>query len=833
MPGTFLSRLAELFAQALGIAPEARAAFVAERCAGEPALARELEALLRSHTRAGNFLEEPACGAAGAADPGEPGTPAFEERFRVLELLGAGAMGTVYRAEQLAPVRREVALKVLAQELAGAAAQARFQAEQQAVAMLDHPHIAHLYESATTQDGRPFFAMELVRGQPIHTFCSARRLPLAARVALLAAVCRAVHHAHQKGVVHRDLKPSNVLVAEHGGQPVPKVIDFGVAKALAPEPGAELATAHGEILGTLEYMSPEQAGAAPDVDTRADIYSLGVMLYELVTNELPFASQRLRGVPLAEALRIVREEDPPAPSVRAGDRALRELDWIVLRAMEKDRARRYASAAEVAEDLERFLRHEPLVARPVTASYRFQKLLRRHRLAAGAVGAVLLTLAAGVVATLRESAHAREQRDLARESERKARENLRRAIDSVSFSVSFLGESLHNIAGATAARRVQAETALRSFEQLAALPESHGAADPGLGYAWQRYGEVQLAQGESAAALESFERSLAVRERVLARIAGHVERRTLAVGLWRRAQALAVRGRFVAAEADCARALALLSDLYAAGTPEPGEESIYLGIALRRVAEHRHWEGRDDEARRGLAEAVQLLEAGLRVSPEHAPLQLEHCITLIGLAELRGAAGESEAARAMLVRAQESLAEQSARSGRANIQERRLLARCATVEAALAAREGGHAAALAAARRAESLCAAILAADPLLHEVRVQHAEAMLAGARAHANSGRPADVLEALGRAVAIFTELEAKDPEHVFVRIGRAEASLLAARAREAALPGDAGAAVEARAAATGERTRALTLLRELDAEGRLPAGARAVLRAAERGG
>ncbi|MEZ6038122.1 MAG: serine/threonine-protein kinase [Planctomycetota bacterium] len=351
-----------------------------------------------------------------------PGTEQHIGDYRIVRELGSGGMGTVYLAEQQQPVRRQVALKVIKLGMDTRDVVARFEAERQALALMNHPHIAQVFDAGITADGRPFFVMEHVAGHDLNGFCDARRLGTEGRVRLLATVCRAVQHAHDRGFIHRDLKPSNVLVAEIDGQFVPKVIDFGIAKAAA---GAALAdgalrTRIDQVLGTPEYMSPEHASSGGlDVDTRADVWALGVVLYELLCGELPFDPQRLRRASWQEFTRMIRDELPTLPSKRlslVGEAALLarggerislqrrvagDLDWITLKALAKEREQRYPSALALAEDLERWLLHEPVLAAPPGRGYRLRKFVRRHRVAVGAAAAVVVALVAGLTVSLR------------------------------------------------------------------------------------------------------------------------------------------------------------------------------------------------------------------------------------------------------------------------------------------------------------------------------------------------------------------------------------------------------------------------------------------------
>ena len=344
------------------------------------------------------------------------------DRYKIRQEIGEGGMGTVYLAEQLRPVRRQVALKLIKRGMDSRNVLARFESERQALALMEHPHIARVLDAGTTADGRPLFVMELVKGIPITEYCDAHRLDLNARLELFRQVCSAVQHAHQKGIIHRDLKPSNVLVESHDDRPVPKIIDFGLAKATSGMRLTEqsLFTAFGSVAGTPLYMAPEQASFnALDIDTRADIYALGVILYELLTGTTPIARESIQRAAIDEMLRVIREVEPPTPSSRIStskalpslaasrqveparlSRLVRgDLDWIVMKALAKERERRYASAIGLADDVERYLNHEPVSAGPPTAAYRLRKFVRRNRAQVTAAALVLLALMLGVVGT--------------------------------------------------------------------------------------------------------------------------------------------------------------------------------------------------------------------------------------------------------------------------------------------------------------------------------------------------------------------------------------------------------------------------------------------------
>jgi serine/threonine protein kinase/tetratricopeptide (TPR) repeat protein len=414
----------EIFHQALSLPPAARPAFLDHACAGDAAVRASVEALLRANEGASGFLDAPAFGAGFVRD-----VAAIDARiggyigpYRLKDQIGEGGMGTVYLADQSHPVRRQVALKVVKPGMDSRRVVARFEAERQALALMDHPNIARVLDAGATDLGRPYFVMEYVPGVPITRYCDEARLTVEERLRLFIPVCEAIQHAHQKGIIHRDVKPTNVIVTLYDGKPVPKVIDFGIAKAVEQElADPSLGTQFGQVVGTLEYMAPEQAEpSSKGVDTRADVYSLGVLLYELLVGSTPHSSDRLEQRTYAELVRVITELDPPTPSTRLGDSGERtasisavrrtepkklaklvrgELDWIVMRCLEKDRDRRYASANEIAADLLRHLNDEPVHAGPPSAVYRLREFARRNRGPMIAASLVLLSLVAGVVGT--------------------------------------------------------------------------------------------------------------------------------------------------------------------------------------------------------------------------------------------------------------------------------------------------------------------------------------------------------------------------------------------------------------------------------------------------
>ncbi len=421
--------------------PDERSRFLDQACAGNRALRDSVDALLRSSEQTDHLIDRPPIrmpvDLVHMADTVSAGNHWIDKRiggYRLMEQIGEGGFGLVFVAQQDKPVRRQVALKVVKPGMNSKDVIARFAAEQQAVAMMDHPNIAQVFDAGVTDDGLPFFVMELVRGVPMNEFADAHRLTVRERLELFIDLCQAVHHAHQKAVIHRDIKPSNVLVTLHDDRPVVKVIDFGVAKAIGHSlTDQTIYTRFVAMIGTPLYMSPEQAEMSGlDVDTRSDIYSLGVMLYELLSGATPFESERLDSVGLDELRRIIREEEPPTPSRRLttmGERAttvsasrkiepsrlsstLRgDLDWIAMKSLEKDRNRRYGSAMSLAEDLRRYLRQEPIEARPPSAAYQLTKFARRNRVAFTTAALVLLSLAGGLIASLWQMQRVARERD--------------------------------------------------------------------------------------------------------------------------------------------------------------------------------------------------------------------------------------------------------------------------------------------------------------------------------------------------------------------------------------------------------------------------------------
>jgi serine/threonine protein kinase/WD40 repeat protein len=506
-----------LFVEALQrTAPETRAAYLDGACGEDLALRRRIEALLCAAESGDDFLEQPPPGLGRTADFASSLSQLSENagdrigRYKLLEKIGEGGCGVVYMAEQEEPVRRRVALKVIKLGMDTRQVIARFEAERQALALMDHPNIARVLDAGATATGRPYFVMELVRGVRITEYCDARDVPSEQRLVLFTQVCQAVQHAHQKGIIHRDIKPSNILIADHDGVPVPKVIDFGISKATTGQRLTDktLFTAFEQFIGTPAYMSPEQANLSGlDIDTRTDIYSLGVLLYELLTGKTPFDAIELQQSGLDEMRRIISEKEPARPSTRLSTMenadltevakhrrseppklvslVRGDLDWIVMKALEKDRARRYETATGLAADVQRHLNNEPVTAGPPGNLYRLQKLVRRNRLAFAATATVVVTillaiafLVASNVRTLRE----RNQKELALQakavaltsahaSEQRAKEQLFAALRNQAQARRYsrqMGQRLDSLAVLAEAARIRVNAELRD-EAIAAM----------------------------------------------------------------------------------------------------------------------------------------------------------------------------------------------------------------------------------------------------------------------------------------------------------------------------------------------------------------------------
>jgi tetratricopeptide (TPR) repeat protein/tRNA A-37 threonylcarbamoyl transferase component Bud32 len=638
-----------LFAAALEMSdPAERQAFLDEACGGDAALRQRVERLLAADEHTTGILEHGPAGAALNAPPWEPPLAAdrvFADRFKLRQKLGEGGMGEVWVADQVEPVQRRVALKVVRPGLDSARLLARFEQERQALARMDHPNIAKVLDAGTTAGGRPYFVMELIQGVPITEYCDTAKLSPRERMELFVPVCQAVQHAHQKGIIHRDLKPGNVLIALYDSKPVPKVIDFGVAKTTGERLSANsVSTEVGALVGTLEYMSPEQAELNNlDIDTRSDVYALGVLLYELLTGGVPHAREELRSVPFAEMLWIIKEVEPPRPSMRltcdaetlpavAAARQTEpkklaalvrgELDWIVMKCLEKDRNRRYETANGLATDLHRYLADEPVLAGPPSAGYRFKKLVRRNKGPAWAAAIVLLTLLAGIGGTAYGLVRANQRAEGERLAKERAEQGFAKAKEAVKQYLEAVTEDsdLKHKHDLHALRKKLLVAAVPFYQWFTEQKPGEAALEAERGWAYERLASVRSELGEKEAALEDYERMRNCFTQLAADFPTAPEyRRQLA----RSHCCLGIRlkdlGQWRAAEEACRRALDLQEQLAAdfPGVPQYRQDlAMYyntLGVLLMELG---RWSEAEQAHRRALALHEQLA-ADFPTVPEH------------------------------------------------------------------------------------------------------------------------------------------------------------------------------------------------------------------------
>ncbi len=638
--------------------------------------------------------------------PGEHGPrPDTIGPYKVLELLGVGGMGLVYLAEQTEPVRRQVAVKVIRPGLDTREVIARFEAERQALAMMDHPNIARVFEAGATEDGRPYFVMEVVRGLPITDHCDACRLSTQERLRLFALVCDAVHHAHQKGVIHRDIKPSNVLVEVQERQAIPKIIDFGVAKAISqPLTQRSLYTEKGQLIGTPEYMSPEQAEMTGlNIDTRTDIYSLGVLLYELIAGALPFDARTLRAAGFAEIQRYIREVDPPRPSMRlsalsaeeAGlvgarhgvDRAtlVRELrddlDWIVMKSIDKDRTRRYASASEFSSDIDRHLRHLPVIAGPPSAMYRARKFVRRRRGLVAAGGAVAAAIVLGLVGTTWQAIEARRGRDEAEAQRGRAeaalgvsRARLETGLELANRLVTDIDRRISVLPGSMEARKAIVESCAEYLRRL-----SEGAVDDPLVLDAEADLRTAMADiqgglgagnsGDAAAALENRRGALALRESLAGQDPQSAARRLdLATASLALGDALRTTGAPLDETKAAYLAAADEADAVLRASPSDDRAPAVSKRALLTTSYMLSREGRHSEALDACQRALEGARDAARSRPDEAAAQSSLMESLRTLGDLRLQAERAEEA---LTAYQEALGISEALAAKSEFNERR------------------------------------------------------------------------------------------------------------------------------------------------------------------
>ncbi|MFN0132458.1 MAG: protein kinase domain-containing protein [Phycisphaerales bacterium] len=595
MPDPRYEHLQRLFEGSIALGEGERTRFLDAQCAGDTALRDEVESLL---------AHEPLAAAELASWRGRPRDldsrdPQHLGPYTILGVLGEGGFGVVYRAERRSPMVQAVAIKLIKPGMDSRSVLRRFDQERQALAVLDHPNVARVLDAGMTapeQGSRPYFVMEHVPGEPITAHCDRLRLTVRQRLELFIPVCEAVQHAHQRGIIHRDLKPGNILVAERDGVATPKVIDFGVAKAIETGSGPLVTfTEQGQVIGTPEYMSPEQAEiGARDIDTRTDIYSLGVVLYELLTGALPFSAEELRSMGFTEVQRLIREVDPPRPSTRVEQlesretvaearrsrpeelsRELRrELEWIPLRAMRKDREARYRSAAELADDVRNYLAGRPLLAGPESRAYRLRKFVRRRRGTVAAVAAVVLTLVGGTVVSSVFAIGQARARSGATQQQRRAE-----AIGS------FLKEMLtaadpEKAKGEKLMVRDALDSAAKRIEsgELAAQPLVEAELRTTIGATYQQLGLYPDATSHLRRAVALFERELGV---------GHVEALKVRTRL---AEALNIASDYRGAAEAAEPAVAGLRAALGEDDPETLRAKLALGYVLGDVGRYSEGE---------------------------------------------------------------------------------------------------------------------------------------------------------------------------------------------------------------------------------------------------
>jgi serine/threonine protein kinase/tetratricopeptide (TPR) repeat protein len=654
-----LDRLESVFAAALQKPAADRAAYLDQACVDDSELRQRVEDLLRAQAAAGSFLEPPpAPSLAQTID-----TPVAERPgtvlgcYKLLEQIGEGGFGVVFMAEQQQPVRRKVALKVLKPGMDTRQVIARFEAERQALALMDHPNIAKVLEAGQTATGRPYFVMDLVKGQPITDYCDQNQLTPRERLELFVHVCQAVQHAHQKGIIHRDLKPSNVLVTLHDGTPVPKIIDFGIAKALGQQlTDKTLYTGFAQLVGTPLYMSPEQAALSGlDVDTRSDIYSLGVLLYELLTGTTPFDRERLHQAGYEELRRIIREEEPPRPSTRIstlGQAATAasmqrksdpkrlsqlcrgELDWIVMKCLEKDRNRRYETASALAADVQRYLHDEPVHACPPSAWYRLRKLARRRKAALTTAALLAGMLVVGTLVSTWQAFRATEAEGLANtrlQEETKAKAatkralgqaetNLKRADQNLGLALEALDDVYMKdvedriIRNRQMARpeRESLERGLKFYERFAQQNSGHPQLAPVTAKAYRRAGSLRLELGDWKEADAQLTTAIAGFEKLVGQPAQAGDFRQELARCFDLLSETRVRARrYRKAEPAGRQAVAVWQSLVAAFPKDPGYRSGLATSLLRlgQLLAHLNPPARRGETEKLMRRTLEIYEA--------------------------------------------------------------------------------------------------------------------------------------------------------------------------------------------------------------------------------
>ena len=665
--------------------------------------------------------------------------------YRLLQLIGEGGMGEVWLAEQVEPVRRRAAIKVIKAGMDTKQVVARFESERQALALMDHPAIAKVLDGGTTPEGRPYFVMEYVAGVPITDHCDTHKLNTEERLKLFTQVCDGVQHAHQKAIIHRDLKPSNILVSLVDGKAQPKIIDFGIAKAIGYRLTEKtLFTEVGAVIGTPEYMSPEQADlTTQDVDTRTDLYSLGVILYQLLTGELPFRSSELRSGSYEELRRKLRDVEPPRPSTklstlgdaavvaarnRGSDRAslLRQLegdlDAITMKALEKERARRYGTPFELALDIARHLRHEPVVARPPSRSYRLQKYVRRHRVGvavASGLAVLLMAFAATMAFQARRIARARHEAEVQRANAERRLEDVRKLATSFVFE---FHDAIANLAGATPARQLVVSKGLEYLDRLAADAEHDRSLQRDLADAYDRMSDIQgnpfaSNVGDVRASLESMKKATAIREALARNLDPHSpEGLAYRRSLVRLGDAYQATGRTNEA-AELYRQVVTVGDAVLRDDPQNVETRQSLAHASHRLCAILMALGDSAAAVDSCQRSVSFYDALLEGSPAAVQQRLEAAQATVAYSNalrLTGRVEEALPLSARAVAALETLAVEDPTNGQVRLELATALARRGTTETALSHTD----AALDSYQKAVDVFDGLLAADPTNQRIR-------------------------------------------------------------------------------------------------------------------
>ncbi len=864
-----------LFDEAVAITdPAERAEFLDRSCGDNPALRARIDALLRANELSDDLLATPATRTPGdtidtrnpttaSTDPyatvvHEPTDPDGDEvhdrsedhmqratigPYRLVRKIGEGGMGAVYLAEQERPVRREVALKLIKPGMDTHQVVRRFEAERQALAIMDHPNIAKVLDAGATSDGRPFFVMELVAGEPITAYCDRHHLTPSQRLELFLPVCAAVQHAHQKGIIHRDIKPSNVLVATHDGRPVPKVIDFGIAKAIDQnEVERSQFTQQGAIVGTPEYMSPEQAGAgALDVDTRTDIYALGVLLYELLTGSTPLERERLRKAVYMEVLRRIREEEAPKPSTRlsgsgdklAGISAVRgveparltrqvrgELDWIVMKSLEKDRTRRYETANGFAQDIRRYLDGDPVEAGPPSRTYKLRKFARKHRYGLATVGAfaVLLVAATAISAGLalwanRERVRAVTAERSATAQQARAQEREQMAIDAVKRYGDVVRETpeLNNTPALAKLRatllkepqaffkqlrdRLQADTqttpeslarlatasfdlghltatigdkedAIRAYQEALAIRTRLARENPSvtqfqseLAASHLFIGFRQASMGQLAEAKASYEQALAVVERQVRENPSNTEFQGNLAAIHSYIGSLqAMTGRSVEVLASYEQALAIYERL-ARENPSATKLQDNLAATLINISAELSKAGRAAEAMAAHERALAIRERLARENPSTTNFQDSLAAILFNIGNQQKATGRPTEAMASYVRSL-TIRERLARENPSVTQFQRELAAVHYNIGSLELSKGLPAKAMASHERARAVFERLAREHPSVTQFRSDLAASHVNIGTLQLNMGKPLDAIVSYDQARVIFERLASENP-------------------------------------------------------------------------